>query len=113
MTFEVTNEKLQEVVFFPASEFEEIAQNVKTIITTIKGEVFLDRNFGVSGELLDAPLNILQAKMTAKICDAVAKFEPRAKVTDCIYSGDVSDGEALITVKFRIVEKNLRGGVGL
>lgn len=108
MILEVTNEKLERVEIFPATELVEIAQNVKTIITTIKGEVFLDREFGVAADLIDAPINVLQARLTARICDAVAKFEPRAKVTDCFYSGDSADGEVLVTVHLKIVEKQLQ-----
>ena len=108
MTLDIANQKLTEVIFFPATELEEIAQNVKTILTTATGEVFLDRTFGVAQDLLDEPVPVVQAKLTAKICDAVNKFEPRAKVTDCFYSGDGADGKVLTTVRIEIVEKFLR-----
>ena len=113
MIIEVTNEKLTDVNFFPATELEEIAQNVKTIITTMKGEVFLDRSFGVVTEMLDAPVNVIQAKLTARIADAVNRFEPRAKVTDVFYSGNTQDGEVIVTVRIKVVEKYLRGGVAI
>ena len=108
MIIEVTNEKLDEIKIFPENELVEIAQNVKTILTTIKGEVFLDRTFGIAADLLDAPINVIQAQFTAKVADAVAKFEPRARVTDCLYSGDSLNGEVKVTVRLRIIEQNLK-----
>ena len=110
MTIEVTN-SLKEINFFPASELEEIAQNVKTILTTAPGVVFLDRTFGVETELLDLPMPIVKNKLTAKICDAVNKFEPRAKVTDVFFGGDGENGIFDISVKLKIIEKNLRGKI--
>lgn len=107
MTLDITNEKLTEIIINPADELVEIAQNVKTILTTVKGEVFLDRTFGVSGEVLDAPQNAVKAKLTAEIADSVNKFEPRAKVTDCFYK-PFADGKLFITVRIKIVEKMLR-----
>lgn len=112
MILDITNTKLQEVNFFPETELEEIAQNVKTILTTLKGEVFLDRDFGVASEILDAPINSVRARLTAKIADAVNKFEPRAKVTDCFFGGQKENGEVEITVRIRIVEKFLRSQNG-
>ena len=38
---------LAKVNFLPATELEEIMQNVKTILTTAKGEARLDRDFGL------------------------------------------------------------------
>lgn len=102
MILEVTNEKLEEVKIFPEHELVEIAQNVKTILTTIQGEVFLDRTFGIAADLLDAPINVIQAKFTARIADAVMKFEPRARVTDCFFGGESENGEVKITVRLRV-----------
>ena len=107
MILDIKNTKLQEVNFAPATEIEEIAQNVKTILTTLKGEVFLDRTFGVASQLLDAPINSVRAKLTAKIADAVNNFEPRAKVTDCFFGGQNEDGELEVTVRIKIVESKL------
>ena len=109
MVIEVNNSTLEDIKILPTSEHEEIAQNVKTILTTTEGEVFLDRTFGVATELLDLPMPVVKNKLTAKICDAVNKFEPRAKVTDCFFGGDGEDGRFDITVRLKIIEKNLRG----
>ena len=107
MILDITNEKLEEINFAPVNELVEIAQNVKTILTTVKGEVFLDRSFGISGEIIDKPVNSVRAKLTAEIADAVNKFEPRAKVTDCFYKAD-ENGKVTVTARIKVVESRLR-----
>jgi len=112
MTLDITNEKLENVIINPADELVEIAQNVKTILTTVRGEVFLDRAFGVNGEIIDAPVNAVQARLTADIADSVNRFEPRAKVTDCFFNA-TSDGKVIVTCRIKIVEKNLQKKISL
>ena len=107
LKIDITN-KLEKIKILPENELEEIIQNVKTILTTTQGEVFLDRNFGVASELLDEPMAAVQAKITAKICEAVNKFENRARVTDVFFGGKKIDGELEITARIEVVEKNLR-----
>lgn len=63
-----------------ATGLTEIAQNVRTILTTIRGTVPLDRSFGVSGNLLDLPLPVAQARFSTEIVQEVEKQEPRVKV---------------------------------
>lgn len=101
MTFDITN-KLDKIILLPTSELEEIAQNVRTILTTRKGEVFLDRNFGITPELLDKPIPAVRAILTAKIVEAVNTFEPRARVTDVFYGGKTADGELEITARIEV-----------
>lgn len=107
MIYDVTN-NLAEVNFYPNTEVEEILQNVKMIITTPKGSVPLDRDFGISAGLIDLPIAAAQAKMTAEITAAVKKFEPRALVTEVLYSGKEIDGILEVKVRIKLNERNLR-----
>lgn len=88
------------VNFAPATELEEIIQNVRTILTTLKKSVPMDREFGISGEVVDLPIAVAQAKLTAEIVAAVNKYEPRASVVSVSYEGVETDGK--ITTKVRI-----------
>ena len=45
-----------DVDFNPASVVAEVLQNVRTILSTRKGSVPLDRDFGISWEYLDRPI---------------------------------------------------------
>lgn len=110
MTVEVTA-NTNDLKVFPSSEIEEITQNVRMIITTPKGTVPMDRFFGIDSALIDMPLAAARAKMTASIVSAVKTFEPRAAVTNVFYEGNEMDGLLNIRVQFKVVERNLRGGV--
>ncbi len=102
-----------EIKIFPSSELEEITQNIRMIITTQKFSVPMDRAFGINSAMLDQPLAAARAKLSAEIVAAVNKFEPRAAVTEVIFLNNETDGILNIKIRFRIVERNLRGHVGL
>lgn len=95
----------------PASELEEIAQNVAMIISTLKGSCPLDRTFGIDPAKVDDPINVAQAKLSAEIAAAVREQEPRARIKKIFYGGETVDGELKITARVEVVEKNLRGGL--
>ncbi|WMI72138.1 GPW/gp25 family protein [Aminobacterium sp. MB27-C1] len=92
---------LDGVNFSPKSEVEEILQNVKTILFTVRGSVPLDRDFGISADLVDSPTPVVKARCMAEIVEAISKYEPRAKVAAVSFSGD-SDGRLIPKVKVRI-----------
>lgn len=94
----------------PTTEIEEVLQNVMAIILTTKGSVPLDREFGINGNLLDAPINS-QSKLTTELAEAIKKYEPRARLQGITFGGNMADGELKPTVRIEIVERNLRGGV--
>lgn len=101
MIIDVTAE-MKDINFVPASEYEEILQNVRTIINTLKKTVPMDREFGINGEIIDMPIAAAQAKITGEIVAAVSKYEPRAKVVSVSYEGKETDGQLLPTVRVRI-----------
>ena len=82
----------------PSSNFEEIAQNIRTLLLTPKGSVVLDRDFGVDYSLLDLPIDIAKARLTAEIAAAINRYEPRAKLLAADYSQSVPLNGALNVV---------------
>lgn len=107
MTYEVSNDSYDWTIM-PATEVEEILQNVKCILATQKFTVPMDREFGITANMLDAPISVTQSRLTAEIARAVKTFEPRARVQEVKYSGDFSDGQLNFTVVVELVEKNFR-----
>lgn len=91
--------ELEGVSFTPGNELEEILQNVRTILTTMKGSVPLDRDFGLDGSVLDRPVNALRAVLTTNIIEAVEQYEPRVKVTQVSFSGNADEGVVIPTVR--------------
>lgn len=69
------------IQFAPKNELEEIFQNVRAILSTIKGSVPLDRDFGVDASYLDKPINVAKAMLSAEIIKAVRAYEPRVTIT--------------------------------
>ena len=105
---------LSEINLIPATEFEEILQNVKTILATVKGTVPLDRNFGIDKKILDLPVNVAKAKISAAIVKAINEFEPRVKVRKIYYDNtdrETLDGIIKPRVDVDIEESKLRGYV--
>lgn len=100
MIYEVTT-NTHDWKIFPRNEIEEIAQNILMIISTQKYTVPLFREFGVNFSQLDAPINAMQAKMTAEVVSAVQKFESRAKVTEVLFNSN-DFAELDITVRFML-----------
>ncbi len=89
--------------FAPATTLEEIAQNVRMIITTAKGSVPLDREFGIDAKALDKPLAVAQAVLSSEIVSAISKYEPRARVTKIVYQGKEQEGRLEPTVRIEVV----------
>jgi phage baseplate assembly protein W len=76
--FEVVIGLEQVAVNFMPSRIEEIIQNVRTILTTPKNSVMLDRDFGVDFELLDNPTELAKHKLMSQVILAIRDYEPRA-----------------------------------
>ena len=94
----------KEINFAPANLVEEVAQNVRTICTTPKYSVPLDRLFGVNAVIVDRPTPRAIAEMQAELIQAIRKFEPRCRVKKVSFDGDV-DGKLTAKVRIEIREE--------
>lgn len=113
MLYEISTSGSYDWKIMPSTEIDEVLQNVQMILATQKLTVPLDREFGISANVIDTPISATQARLTAEVATAVRKFEPRARVERIKYGGNMSNGELNMTVVVEIIEKNLRGGVHL
>ena len=89
------------ITFAPKNVYEEIAQNVKTICTTSKYSVPMDRNFGVDVNFIDKPTPKAKAQIQAEIVQAIRKYEPRCKVSKVSFEEDL-DGKLSVKVRIAI-----------
>ena len=64
----------------PETELEEIIQNVKTIISTLKGSVPLMRDFGTNWQVIDTLTPELEMELKEEIFTQVERWEKRAKI---------------------------------
>lgn len=103
MDFElIINPKNNTWNFSPSDTYQEILQNVKAIITTLRGNVPMDRAFGINPAVVDEPINIARARLSSEIVKAVKEFEPRADIRNINFSGDFENAQ--IVLKIRIVQ---------
>ena len=105
MTYDVLAMPVQGIDFTPASEAAEILQNIRTIITTTKYGVPLDRDFGINADMLDLPINVAQAKLQSEMITAIKKYEPRVEITSISFTG-TDDGVLTPKVQVRIKDDN-------
>lgn len=66
--------------FAPATVAGEVLQNVKTLLSTAKYSVPLDRELGVEASFLDRPAPDAGARLRVRIAEDIERFEPRAKI---------------------------------
>lgn len=100
--YDITVVNDNRINFMPENIIQEVLQNVLTICTTVKGSVPLDRDLGVSAVMIDEPVNVVRARISSEIIEAVRKYEPRARISEVNFSGDMN-GKIIPHVKVRIV----------
>ena len=77
----------------PATEIEEIMQNINTLLLTPKYSVPLDREIGIDMTFLDRPVLQAKAAISAEVYQVITKYEPRVIVERVSFA---MDGEKLI-----------------
>jgi phage baseplate assembly protein W len=102
----VISADMRAVDWDPATEAEEVIQNVRTILRTLRNTVPLDRDFGVSGRAIDMPVQIAAAVYEQSVIEAVNTYEPRAEVVRV----DFADSEGLDGFLNPVITVNLRLG---
>ena len=76
-----------------ATGFSGLEQEIRTVLSTRKGSVPLDREFGLSWEHVDKPIPEAMQYMVAEIGMQLEKYVPRIKVRDIFFSStDAVDG---------------------
>ena len=95
--------KPDEIDFAPENEVKEIIQNVRTICTTPKYSVPLDRLFGINAEIVDQPSPKALAEIQSDIVQSIRKYEPRCTVKKISFEGD-SNGQLFLKVRIIINE---------
>lgn len=66
--------------FAPGSVVEEVLQNVRTLLSTVKYSVPLDRELGVEATFVDRPAPESMARLKVRIVEDIERSEPRAKI---------------------------------
>ncbi|WP_310830376.1 lysozyme [Paenibacillus pedocola] len=94
--------------FAPATIVEEVAQNIRTILTTTLGSTPLARSIGLDFGNIDAPYPFIKTRMISEIMSAVAEQEPRAQITEITFKEGLPEalaGRLLAVVKYSLKEE--------
>lgn len=86
---------------------DEIVQNIRTILTTMRGTLYLDRNFGLNPDLIDTPQLQAIIKYREEIINQIEKYEPRVNVVEIDFTTNKNDAlSGSLTPIVRIEIKN-------
>lgn len=87
-----------EVDFSPDTIEREIMQNIRTIISTLKFTVPLDRDFGIDGSIVDSPVvGESGALRQSAIFEAITMYEPRVTVQSISFQPSQTDPSEIST----------------
>lgn len=100
--------RLDGIDFAPKDILTEIIQNVRTIISTTQFSVPLDRRFGIDGTVIDLPLLVAMARISADVIRAITEYEPRCSVVSVDFEETITTDaeEGRLTPKVSIVIKD-------
>ena len=98
MSYTIRGYSLKTINMKPATTAEEVLQNVAVILSTMKGEVPMDRGLGLSTEFIDKPINAARALFVSAVVDAVSTYEPRAQVDAVTFEIDEAVPGKLIPI---------------
>ena len=88
--------------FKPDSVQVEVLQNVKTILTTAKGSVPLDRDFGINTYLIDRPISVIKPLLIKEVKEAIDKFRAGGKGI----FGEVKAGKLLMLLSVSLIGRH-------
>lgn len=100
-TYEINSASMYPISLAPDTELAEILQNVQTIISTMKGTIPLDREFGIDGRVIDLPMHVAQAKLSNEIFQAIKHYELRVTIEDISFTATL-EGRLVPKVKVSV-----------
>lgn len=103
MKYDIYLNSFDSINFAPVDQYIEIYQNVRTLLSTIKFSVPLDRELGINADYVDKPTPKAMAMLSEEIIEAIGRYEPRAVVDSINFEGD-KDGRLIPKVRITINE---------
>lgn len=80
-------------------------QSVHAVINTRKGSVPMNRDYGLSQEFLDQPLNVAMPMIVADVKESVEDNVPGVEVSDVIVEY-TDDGRLSVSVEVEVLEED-------
>ena len=90
-----------EILDFGAISYNEIFQNVKTILATPLFSAALERTLGVDASIVDLPIN-RAPEATVAVMEAIYFWEPRVEIVSITFDADVVNGHLICNLKLKV-----------
>lgn len=102
MSYQVSPD-LSKVTLNESDYVRSVLQNIAIILATRQGTVPLYREFGLPMRFVDKPMPVAKTLLVAEITEALAEYEPRAKVLNVDFVVDAATpGKLIPTVEVEI-----------
>ena len=88
----------------PESAAEEVLQNVRVLLSSVKYDVPLARGLGLDTEYLHKPQPAAETLLYQAIADALEDYEPRAELQSMDFELDAGSGVIIPIVEVEINE---------
>ncbi|WP_415818446.1 hypothetical protein [Mesobacillus thioparans] len=88
---------------YGATGVDAILQNVRFIMSTIKNSCVMDREFGLSQDVIDAPIPLAQSLLASEYIFAIESREPRVTVEQVEFEENPIEGILIPRVKVVVI----------
>lgn len=88
----------------PESTVEEVLQNVRVLLSSVKCDVPLARGLGLDAEYLHKPQPAAETLLYQAVADALEEYEPRAELQSMDFELDAESGVIVPIVEVEINE---------
>ena len=102
MSYTVSPSNKRKIKFNVTDPVESVLRNIAVILSTPKGSVPMYRDFGISVDILDRPIPVAKAMMTADIKEAIEQWEPRVTFIGVDFMEDELNGRLIPMVEVEI-----------
>lgn len=85
-------EALKNINLEPENVYQEIAQNIAVILSSIQKSIPMLRGMGLPGELYGRPLPVVENILVGYVYDQIEEYEPRAILGELTFERDDVNG---------------------
>ncbi|HOW51744.1 MAG TPA: GPW/gp25 family protein [bacterium] len=101
--WQLKNGAINEIV----TGIDDIDQSINIILTTPRGSVPMDPEFGAGlHELIDAPVGEVAPQMVVETIRSLKRWEPRITVNSVTVDGDYAAGHVTLTITYTVKSTN-------
>lgn len=96
MSYMISASDMGKICFNEKNVVKSVIQNIAVILSTPKGSVPMNREFGVDQSFVDKPQPIAEVAMIAPVTEAIHRWESRATVLNVYPAADPTQPGRLI-----------------